>query len=235
MQNAERNLSILLKLDAADNLPHALLFTGPDRIGKKSAALKFIEDLPHVKSDLVCLTESPIQIKQIRDLKRKFSITTFGNLRKIAIIENADAMRAEAANAFLKLLEEPRGNALFVLISHTRSRVMPTIASRAVEIRFTQQVLPTGKITSPHDKTIQIFEQGFLYEKFREAKKFNLQNKSELIDLLDSWLSKLRADFINNASALYLLKKIFSAKQDILTTNANPQIIIEELLLCATP
>jgi len=242
MKPDDQNLTILSKLDAAGNLPHALLFTGPDQISKKTAALKFIEGLSYQKSDFVCLSESPIQIKQIRELKRKFSLSSFVSLRetsrreensrKIAIIENADAMHLEAASAFLKLLEEPRGNALFILIAHTRSRVLATIASRAVEIRFTQKPL---KIASPHDKTIQIFEQGFLYEKFRETKKFNLKNKSELAELLDVWLFKLRSDFIDKNSTLYLMKRIFSAKKDILTTNANPQIIIEELLLCATP
>jgi hypothetical protein len=233
MQTMERNLKMLSKLAAANNLPHALLFTGPERIGKKNAALKFLDGLKYEKSNFTLLAESPITIKQIRDLKRKFSLTSFENLRKVAIIENADAMRAEAANAFLKLLEEPRGDALFILIAHTRSSVLATIASRAVEIRFPG---PRLKISaSPHGKTIQIFEEGFLYEKFREAKRFNLQNKLELAELFDAWLVKLRFNSVNATYPLHLLKKIFSAKRNILATNANPQIIIEELILCAVP
>jgi len=232
MPTAEQNLKILSKLAAADNLPHALLFTGPDRIGKKKSALRFIEGLAHLESDLVCLADSPIQIKQIRDLKHKFFLSSFREFWKIAIIENADQMLPEAANAFLKLLEEPRGSALFILIAHTRSSVMPTIASRAVEIRFHET---SARVASRFDKTLQIFERGFLYEKFREAKKFNLQNKLELVELLNEWLFTLRSDFINRGQNLSLMKRIFSAKRDISNTNANPQIIIEELLLCAMP
>lgn len=231
MQTFEQNLAILSKLAAADDLPHALLFTGPDRISKKNAAAQLCAGSDPAHSHI--LAESPITIRQIRDLKHKFSLSGFGNLKKIAIIENADAMHQEAANAFLKLLEEPRGDALFILMAYARSSVLATIASRAVEVRFPLQ--PPRISESPYDKIIKIFENGFLYEKFREAKKFNLQNKLELSELLDAWLLKLRADYARGPTPHMLMKKIFFAKKNILKTNANPQIIIEELLLCAAP
>ncbi len=56
--------------------------------------------------------------------------------RKIAIIDDATAMNAEAANAFLKTLEEPQPQALIVLIADNLEALLPTIRSRCQTVRF---------------------------------------------------------------------------------------------------
>lgn len=77
-----------------------------------------------------------IPIDDIRELKRRFSLSAPGEHWRIAIINQADTMSSEAANAFLKLLEEPGERTLFILITSARDLIAPTIASRAVPIRF---------------------------------------------------------------------------------------------------
>ena len=56
--------------------------------------------------------------------------------RKIAIIDDAAAMNTEAANAFLKTLEEPQPHALIVLIADNIDSLLPTIRSRCQTVRF---------------------------------------------------------------------------------------------------
>ena len=56
--------------------------------------------------------------------------------RKIAIIDDATAMNPEAANAFLKTLEEPQSHALIVLIADNMEALLPTIRSRCQTVRF---------------------------------------------------------------------------------------------------
>lgn len=77
-----------------------------------------------------------IPIEDIRELKRLFSYSARGAGWRIAILSDADTMSEEAADAFLKLLEEPGARTLFFLITSARERVAATIASRAIPMGF---------------------------------------------------------------------------------------------------
>ncbi len=56
---------------------------------------------------------------------------------RIAILTHAQSMRTESANAFLKLLEEPGKNTVFILLAERLDQVLPTIMSRCQQVRFT--------------------------------------------------------------------------------------------------
>ena len=56
--------------------------------------------------------------------------------RKIAIVDDADCMNAEAANAFLKTLEEPTPDTVIIMISSQPDALLPTIRSRCQMLRF---------------------------------------------------------------------------------------------------
>ncbi|MDZ7720847.1 MAG: DNA polymerase III subunit delta' C-terminal domain-containing protein [Balneolaceae bacterium] len=58
--------------------------------------------------------------------------------RTVIILTNVDTMRKETANAFLKLLEEPSGNILFILTASQPDQLLPTIISRCQQIRLQQ-------------------------------------------------------------------------------------------------
>ena len=78
-----------------------------------------------------------ILIEQIRNIiKRLVHMPTIGSKRVVLIIE-ADRMTAEAANCFLKTLEEPPIDTFFILTSSRPSSLLPTIRSRCQCIRFT--------------------------------------------------------------------------------------------------
>lgn len=81
-------------------------------------------------------TRKDIPIDDIRELKRKFSFAPEPGKWRIAIINEAEKLSAAAANAFLKLLEEPGEQSLFILVSHSRDSLFPTIISRSQSIRF---------------------------------------------------------------------------------------------------
>ncbi len=71
-----------------------------------------------------------------QELRRAMSFKPVEGRFKIAIFTDVDAMRVEAANAFLKLLEEPTPATVFVLITKRPDRVLPTILSRCHRVRF---------------------------------------------------------------------------------------------------
>ncbi|MFK7847052.1 MAG: DNA polymerase III subunit delta' [Rhodothermales bacterium] len=70
------------------------------------------------------------------ELRRSMSFKPVEGPYKIVILTDVEAMRLEAANAFLKLLEEPTGATLFILITTRPDRLLPTITSRCQRLRF---------------------------------------------------------------------------------------------------
>ncbi|MBM80027.1 MAG: DNA polymerase III subunit delta' [Planctomycetaceae bacterium] len=64
------------------------------------------------------------------------SLRPMASDRKLAIIDDADFMRTEAANALLKTLEEPPVNSMLILIAANADSVLPTIRSRCQSVRF---------------------------------------------------------------------------------------------------
>ena len=80
--------------------------------------------------------KSIITIEQVRDTIARLSVKQFGDV--FVVVRPADLLGEDAANAFLKNLEEPKEKVHFVLITDSPSRLLPTILSRA-EIYFLKQ------------------------------------------------------------------------------------------------
>ncbi|MGE8362050.1 DNA polymerase III subunit delta' [Pseudomonas sp.] len=77
--------------------------------------------------------DKPIKVDQVRELVNFVVQTAQLGGRKVVLVEPAEAMNLNAANALLKSLEEPSGNTVLLLISHQPSRLLPTVKSRCVQ------------------------------------------------------------------------------------------------------
>lgn len=77
-----------------------------------------------------------IVVDDIRRLLSFFRMTAAEGGRRVAIIDAADEMNTAAANALLKMLEEPPQDAVLLLVSHQPARLLPTIRSRCRELRL---------------------------------------------------------------------------------------------------
>lgn len=73
---------------------------------------------------------SVITVDEVRALKSFFALSRPDGGRRVVIIDSADEMNTNAANALLKQLEEPPKDTVFLLISHMPARLLPTIRSR---------------------------------------------------------------------------------------------------------
>ncbi len=80
--------------------------------------------------------KSMITVDEVRKLKSYFALSSADGGRRVAIIDAVDEMNTAAANALLKLLEEPPPNVTLLLISHQPSKLLPTIRSRCRELRL---------------------------------------------------------------------------------------------------
>lgn len=77
-----------------------------------------------------------ISVDQVRELGELFSVTPAMSDWRAVVIDSADDLEASAANALLKMLEEPPANCVFLLVSHAPGRLLPTIRSRCRRLEF---------------------------------------------------------------------------------------------------
>lgn len=155
----EQNKHFLQQLLLAGKRTPSLLFLGPSGIGKKTLATAFAKDFLCRSEKLPCsgcpschafnakghpdflLVEQSapgkeIVIDQIKEIARQAAFAPNLSAHKVCIIDAADYMNLTAANSLLKLLEEPPRFWLFILIANTAARLLPTIRSRVIQLRF---------------------------------------------------------------------------------------------------
>lgn len=77
-----------------------------------------------------------ISVEEVRKMKSFFALTAADGGHRTAIIDAVDEMNTAAANALLKLLEEPPPQVTLFLIAHQPARLLPTIRSRCRELRL---------------------------------------------------------------------------------------------------
>jgi DNA polymerase-3 subunit delta' len=80
--------------------------------------------------------KTDITVDEVRRMKSFFSLSAADGGRRVAIVDSLDEMNPSAANALLKLLEEPPPKVTFLLITHQPARLLPTIRSRCRELRL---------------------------------------------------------------------------------------------------
>jgi DNA polymerase-3 subunit delta' len=136
MLGANKQWKLLESMALGGDLPHALLFSGQEQLGKKSIALEFAKIVcPNISyPDLICMEAR--EIKDIRELIWKLSLKPYNAPIKIALIDNAHLMNSESQNCFLKTLEEPKGKVLMILITSYPEMLLSTILSRVQQIKF---------------------------------------------------------------------------------------------------
>ena len=152
---------------AAERLPHSLLLLSAPGLGAEHlanwitalalcesgdsrpcgvcASCLLLRADSHPDSHRVCVEEDAHQIKvdQVRALIESLALKSYRGGFKVGVIEGAEALNANGANAFLKTLEEPTANTVLIMIARPNHRLPATIASRC--LRMTLQP-PTAQI-----------------------------------------------------------------------------------------
>lgn len=116
--------------------PQSILLAGPVGIGLATITESYAKQMGRVirkvlpaKDDVIDLEKGTITVESIRKLYDETRL--FEPKGRVVIIDYAERMAAPAQNAFLKLLEEPSKGTMFILLTHTPERLLPTITSRA--------------------------------------------------------------------------------------------------------
>ena len=209
------------------NVSHSYLFVGKAGIGKKLFAKDLAKKVMCLKDEscescikfdansnpdfsIIVPDGKSIKIGQIRNMQARIAEKPIISNQKVYIIDDADLMSEESQNCLLKTLEEPPEYAMIILIASNETKMLQTIKSRCVIIRFedlTNEEI--SQILNTNDKDIIKLCEGSV------AKAETISQKKEVFDNLKIIANLLEKnsliDVFNNADLLY------SSKDDIMT------------------
>lgn len=152
-------LKILTGTIKRDKLPSAILMFGQRGVGKRLAALNYAKVINclnpadfdscdkcsscqktnsgiHPDIHIIEPVNDEIKTDSIRRIEEVLALKPFEGRKKFSIIDDSDRMNSNAANAFLKTLEEPPDNSIIILISSNEDALPDTIISRCLKVGF---------------------------------------------------------------------------------------------------
>jgi DNA polymerase-3 subunit delta' len=232
--------------------PHGLIFSGPEGLGKHTCALMIAKALnctnsqpddfcdecsscrkinsgvhPDVMTISVEDEASQIKIGQIRRILNVLDFQPLEGRNKIFIIDPADLLNAEAANALLKGLEEPPANTFFILITVNVHELLLTVRSRSQVYNFTPLTLHEIRQHGITDELVIRWSQGSI-GRARSLDMSQLKSEREIVfDFLETALTATEDRF---QELLGVSAEIGRAKQDFETRMTLFAMFIADLL-----
>jgi len=241
--------------------PSSSLFTGPEGVGKKLIATLLLKELTGSPLNIKVIgEEKPPTIDEVREASQWLFTKPTQGRGKGVVIDNAELMRGEAANALLKTLEEPPDYGYLILIARNEEGVLPTLRSRCRAFRFgrlsdANVEFILDRLGVDYDKRVIKLSRGSvgMALKLAENKKL-LELIGELIELLKDrervkkiTLFSSKVSGLSREEALLLLnavESLFLQKETILKWGeeierarrflrfyGKPQSVIEWLLI----
>jgi DNA polymerase-3 subunit delta' len=205
-----------------NSLSNSIIFTGQKGVGKSTLAFYFInkvissfsssEHLSNIQNNLIYKNSHPnikyivreldsktekikknITIDQIRNLNNFFHQSSLDHIPKFIIIDSADDLNINSANALLKNLEEPKINTFFILISHQLSNLLPTIRSRCLKFNVKTPTIDNfSKILKLYDENYNLNDLKFIYKISHSSPGIAIHiNSIDLISLYNDTLEIL--------------------------------------------
>jgi len=233
--------TILSGIGRTGRVANAYLFLGGDPKNKIEAALAFAQALncesenkpchscssckkaqKGVHPDIIVIEKdkASLKIDQIRRLKESTRYGPAEGHYKVVIVNDADTLTQDAANSFLKALEEPPPNVSFILISNREEGLLPTVVSRCQKIIFSE-----AEICPPSEEINHAFEA-------LKNKPSDFINNSSLLLGFDNAENLLGELFMMFAQARIAVpaRTIFSALKNI-KKSANKKLVLDWMCL----
>ncbi|MDZ7371932.1 MAG: DNA polymerase III subunit delta' [candidate division KSB1 bacterium] len=155
----------------------------PDQLRK---VLDSFAAQPYRRQRLSAVT---ISIERIREVRRWAALKPLEG-RQVVVIGEADRIKAEAANALLKLLEEPPAELYFLLTSSQPEALLPTIVSRCQQIRL-------HPLSEKEIETALIEREGMDEERARLLSRISQGSYRRALEWADEDFGRLRDDVLD--------------------------------------
>jgi DNA polymerase-3 subunit delta' len=160
----EQASKYLSEAHAQGRLAHSFLFSGPEGSGKRRLVEEFFRTVNGKLTDSADFhgiepesKSRKILVEQIRELEASLRMHATRAKVKFGVVYEADRLMPQAANAFLKTLEEPPDHSLLVLVTALPEALLETIRSRCIEL----------SLRAPGEKALTAEEAELVGELFR--------------------------------------------------------------------
>ncbi|WP_312699552.1 DNA polymerase III subunit delta' [Sedimentibacter sp.] len=222
-----------------NQISHCYIFEGPKGMGKYDLALVFAQallcknkdDAPcnkcsdclkvnsanHPDLHVINTDETTIKREEIDELISSVYKKPYEADRKIYIIKEAQEMTTQAANTFLKTLEEPPENSVMILLTSNSNLLLPTIVSRCQHIKFknVSKEIIKSHLMNEYDVSDEAAEIAAFYSKGILNKAINISSgkdnllkfREEIIKLFDKIIS-------SDSEIIYDLENYFEEQKD---------------------
>ncbi len=232
-----------------NQVSHCYIFEGPKGMGKFDLALIFAQSLlcldflvdpcnkckscikvnssNHPDLHVINQEETSIKREEIDNLIDSVYRKPYEAKRKIYIIKDAHSMTVQAANTFLKTLEEPPKDTVMILLTTNSNLLLPTIVSRCQEVKFrniSRETIKTYlKEYNASSETIELaanYSNGNLNKAINIIKGNDdiLQKRQEIIKIFDKIIGY-------DSEIIYELENYFDEQKD------NIDFIIEIMVI----
>ena len=168
-------------IHASPQIPNSELIYNPCGVCK---VCRKIKSGSHPDIILIKPSGQFIKIEQIRDLRLIITMKPYSAKLRVVIIDDAQTMNQAAANALLKVLEEPPDRTVFILIAKNKRDLLPTITSRCQPIRF-------HPIPLQHIEAMLTTQKNVVPEKAAVLSAMSYGSFSKALSLVENdWISR---------------------------------------------
>ncbi len=147
-----------------------------------------------------------VTVEQMRELMRQIQLKPAEAQFKVAIIAGADRLNPQAANAFLKTLEEPPQKSILILLSTNPQRILETILSRCLRLNF------FGNQQEPDPAQAEWLQK---FSDLAASGQKSLLGRYQLLDVLLQKLAEIRANTGESAAVRSPLEKYEEIEKDL--------------------
>ncbi|MFH0796484.1 MAG: hypothetical protein V2A65_05425 [Candidatus Omnitrophota bacterium] len=192
-----------------------------------------------------------LKIEQVRKLKSEIYLSPYQAKYRIYLLE-IETLQEEAANAFLKTLEEPPQTAIIILLARTEREFLPTILSRLTKIRLPEPEMAPVNITGL--KKMMHLSWQDPSEIFSLTKEVANYDESELREFLENLVNNLKvalefkegmrskeetpeiirilAERMKSSQEIRnLLEEVLGKRQDILRGRVSPRLALDNIFI----
>ncbi len=199
------NYIFSLNSDSSYNLQNFLI--NENNVSYKKILMKVEQNFNYIGSE----KPNAAKIEDIRNIKKNFYKSSLNNFPRFTILDDVELMNINAANALLKLIEEPSIYDYFILINNKKQKMIETLHSRSIEIKMFLESKEKNKIFNDLkenfkiqsnflDKYIKFTTPGMLIKFSSLFEKIKIKEEESCYDMI----SKLLEQFKKNKNVLCL-------------------------------